>query len=226
MTPDHFYFVNSGSRVHERFSIQSQLLSFGIDCRRHPVTSRRSFNPRFKNKDNNRSVDESDYLSYYYYENVAIALLLRKLRNLNFESIAIFGDDVILHPNFSDILYGLEPPDDWGIFFLGFNHQAKPIIVNCSIVCATDGEAPLAIIVRKKAIKTIMRCLRVERLTMKESGVATRSFSTAARQSFPCYSCFPDIAHRFPDNNPSSFSATEIHDNEAQLIARKTIPIA
>jgi GR25 family glycosyltransferase involved in LPS biosynthesis len=56
-------------------------------------------------------------------------LAIRKAKLRGAAAVFIFEDDVVFHSDWRERLAEIELPDDWGIFYLGCQHQARPKVL-------------------------------------------------------------------------------------------------
>jgi hypothetical protein len=64
-----------------------------------------------------------------YAHAITTRLAIRKARQRQASAVFLFEDDVVFHPDWRDRLAQIELPEDWGIFYLGCQHQARPEVV-------------------------------------------------------------------------------------------------
>ncbi len=75
-------------------------------------------------------------------------MMLRHAKHMKWQSVLIFEDDVVLHPNFRRMAECIALPDDWGIFFYGCVHMSRPEIVSPGLVKVTRAHTTHAYAVR------------------------------------------------------------------------------
>jgi len=121
-------------------------------------------------------------------------LAIRQARQHGAEAVLLLEDDVILHPNFSSLLAGIELPDDWGIFFLGCQHFEDPIPCAPGIVRVKHAVDTHAVAIRKPYYNRVIEALNVHGKPTPNHPLASDRFLAALQSEIPSYACFPNLA--------------------------------
>lgn len=69
-----------------------------------------------------------------YAHSLSTRLIIRRAMQLNASAVFIFEDDVILAEGWRDRLAEIKLPADWGMFYLGCQHQVRPDVVAPGLV--------------------------------------------------------------------------------------------
>jgi Core-2/I-Branching enzyme len=132
--------------------------------------------------------------------------LLRKARNQGSNVLFFFEDDVVLHKNWSDVLWNITLPEDWGVFFLGCQHLERPVVAGLGLVKASYPVDHHAIGIRAEYFDRIMRTWRVGNGKAGHEGTATELERTNSdvelarlAKEIPMYACYPNIAWQRKD---------------------------
>lgn len=210
------YLINLGRRSDRRGEAEWQLATSGVTAERFPaVDSRFVANmalERRKTPDQHADskhtsqvpVPSKDILpvaSVRGYESAgryALALTQRlairqaKLRKA--EAVLLLEDDVVLHPNFCELIHGFELPDDWGIFFLGCQHAEEPIPCAPGIVRVTHAYDTHAVAIRSRYFDRVIEALDAHGKPTPDHPLASDRFLAALQSEVPTYACFPNLA--------------------------------
>lgn len=109
-------------------------------------------------------------------------------------SVLLFEDDVILHPNFEQLISTVELPEDWGIFYLGCTHCTPPAWAGSRVVKATYAVDTHAIAIHSRYFDKILEVL--DRHGKPDLGVplASDQFIATLHSLIPAYACYPNLA--------------------------------
>lgn len=134
-----------------------------------------------------------------YARALSLRLLLREARRERAAAVLVFSDEVMFHPNFSALVAGAEPPDDWQLFHLGHTWlDETPEPVAAGIARVREGTGFHAFAVRAGIYQTIMRAMD----RRKESVPLTvEEVLSAVQRSLRAYGCFPNLAWRDADGH-------------------------
>lgn len=118
--------------------------------------------------------------------------IVEKSRNLGFERVAIFEDDVAFEAGAFDALYRFEPPEDWELMYLGANHREEPEDIGGGLVRLKKSFATHAYVIRDSVYDFILE-------NALESGVSFDRFLAENVHPMGRSYCFrPSIAYQKP----------------------------
>lgn len=124
-------------------------------------------------------------------------LVLREGWRSGAEAVMVFEDDLILHPQFRELLEALSIPEDWGIFYFGCKHFKEPDVIQAGVVRVTGAWCMHAYAVRREWLPTVLRELRG-----CQSGTGGRSECdialTRLAGRIPTYAAYPNLAWQSP----------------------------
>jgi hypothetical protein len=204
--------INLGRREDRRLKTEFHLAEAGVTARRFPAADARGKLKRLRSgtRTGNGTNDlrepkpllgdgsEVEVRGYASAGRYALALTqrlaLREAARRGAPSVLLFEDDVVFHPNFRELIGGVELPDDWGIFYLGCSHSRRPQWAGNRVVRLQYAVDTHAVAVRAPYYKHVMEML--DRHGKPDLGVAKASdqFLALLHQDIPSYACFPNLA--------------------------------
>ena len=200
------YWINLGRRNDRRVDTEWKLETAGVDAQRFPAVDARHV-PMMALEKKKRSLANKPPAgtrkkTIRGYENegrYALALTqrmaIRQAKLQKADAVAIFEDDVTLHPNFLPLLEAMELPDDWGIFYFGCAHYGyPPNPAGPGIVQTTYGIDTHAFAVRAPYYDQVIAALDAHGKPTPEHPLASDRFLAALHHEIPAYSCFPNLA--------------------------------
>ncbi len=136
-----------------------------------------------------------------YAHAVTCRMILRRAWMTGAEAVFLFEDDVVLAPDWRERLAGVELPEDWGIFYLGCQHQVRPEVIQTATPEAGHGLVRVrgaldthAWGVRRPWFKTVMRALEGREIKASRVNPAADVFLARLHEQVPAYAVFPNLA--------------------------------
>lgn len=186
------FIINLGRRSDRLHETEAQLAEAGLWAERFPA-----YDARTKASKQTQSTSAA-IRGYETAGRYALALTqraaIREAKRRKAPNVLIFEDDVILHPNFNQLVSSIKLPKDWGIFYFGCTHVSRPEwseprIVKCSYAVDTH-----AVAISAKYYDVVLSML--DRHGKQDLGVAQASdqFLALLHKSIPSYAIHPNLA--------------------------------
>ncbi|MGY8649110.1 MAG: hypothetical protein ACKVLL_17355, partial [Verrucomicrobiales bacterium] len=144
------FYINLGRREDRRTELEWHLHQVGVTAKRFPA------------------IDSRFCRSERGYENkgryalaLTIRLAIRKAKQEKAPSLLLFEDDVILHPNFNELIKLVDLPENWEIFYLGCQHKSRPEVINCNLVKVRKALDSHAWAIHERAYDKVMAAMDV-----------------------------------------------------------------
>lgn len=179
------FLVNLGRRQDRRETALQQLALHDIAVERLPAV-------------NSRHVRKA--CGYADAELYALALTnrlgIREARRRGAEAVFFFEDDVVLHPLLREMLATIDLPEEWGIFYLGGQHQSAPQPVGHRLVRCRWTADTHAFAVHRRCYDEVMR-------TLGNPSATGHGYSDQVLASLqariPSYAAYPNLAWQAED---------------------------
>jgi len=206
------YWINLGRRSDRRGETEFRFELAGITVKRFPAVDARFIRNMALERDKHLPVIEDSEQTAVQdsvqpaepvrgYESAgryALALTqrlaIRQAMLSGAEAVLLFEDDVILHPNFRNLVSQIELPDDWGILFLGCQHFEEPIPDCPGVVRVTHAVDTHAVAIRRPYYRRVIEALNAHGKPTPNHPLASDRFLAALRWEIPTYACFPNLA--------------------------------
>ncbi|MFC7339387.1 glycosyltransferase family 25 protein [Haloferula chungangensis] len=121
-------------------------------------------------------------------------LIIRHALLSGAESVFIFEDDIVLHPNFHQLLEQIDLPDDWGMLFLGGQHAIPPIGVSKGLVRCKHTVDNHAFGVRRPYFRQLLSALHPGPLEQTRERLSSDRQIAQLQANIPTYAAFPNLA--------------------------------
>jgi hypothetical protein len=136
-----------------------------------------------------------------YAHALSTRLAIRRAKLRGAEAVFIFEDDVVLHPDWRMRLTEIELPSDWGIFYLGCQHQARPTVVKGVAGCAIRGLVKVtealdthAWGVRAEYFDAVLALLRGSKSRLYGKIPPADVWLALSEHKIPMYAAYPNLA--------------------------------
>ena len=184
------YYINLGRREDRRTELEFHLDQIGVTAQRFPaIDSRFCRNPRgYESKGR-------------YALALTIRLAIRKAKQQKAPALLLLEDDAILHPNFRELISRLDLPNDWGIFYLGCQHTARPLPHRDGLVKVTRALDSHAWAIHESAYDEVMAAMDAFHKPTALHALASDQFVAALHQKIPTYACYPNLAWQSVDKS-------------------------
>ena len=184
MFPDRAY-INLGVREDRRHETEHQFQAQGFAVQRFPAV--RGHKARKKRNHGNGNK---------YACRLSHRIIIRQARLKGLDDIMIYEDDLVLAPNYREMIERFPPPDDWGVLFMGCAHLqppelAAPLWARLKYVWGMQ-----AYVVREKHYNTILNALWKKTPPGVQRG--TDATFSSLSQSIPMYAAYPPLAWQRP----------------------------
>jgi len=132
------YCINLDRRPEKWRTVQHEFYTHGLQVERMPGVDGNDFRIQYPCSPGNNGCTLSHLQC------------IERAKFLGFETIMILEDDVILHPDFNNLLYGAmdELPENWQLVYLGGTHREVPVKVSEHIYRVTKTLCVHAYIIR------------------------------------------------------------------------------
>lgn len=121
-------------------------------------------------------------------------LIIRQAAKEKVSAVFIFEDDVVLRFNFAQILDQIELPPDWGMFYLGCQHQERPEVVSEGLVRVKGALDTHAWGVRDTHFARVAKALSRKERAEDAVHPATDVVLARLQSEIPTYGTFPNLA--------------------------------
>jgi hypothetical protein len=123
-------------------------------------------------------------------------LAIRRARMRGAEAVLLLEDDVIFHPNLRALLEMVEPPEDWGIFYLGCGLIESPEPAAPGILRVGAGQTAdtHAVAIHSRYFDQVIEGLDAFNKPDPGFPLASDRFLAALHEEIPSYACFPNLA--------------------------------
>lgn len=136
-----------------------------------------------------------------YAHAITTRLAIRKARMKGASAVFIFEDDVVLHPEWRERVAEMELPEDWGIFYLGCQHQARPEVVRNAegvavrgLVRVTEALDTHAWGIRAEYFPEGLRLLRGRKSKFYSKLPPADVWLAMSGHGIPMYAAYPNLA--------------------------------
>jgi hypothetical protein len=182
------FWINLGRREDRRIRMEAVLADAGVTAERLPAVDAR----RCK-------VKQGMVRGYESAGRYALALTqrlaIREAKRRGVPAVLLFEDDVVLHPNFRALAEMVELPEDWGIFYFGCAHHAKPEWAGMRVVRCKYAVDTHAVAVKAEYYDRVMQMLdRYGKEDLPEVAKASDQFLAILHREIPSYACYPNLA--------------------------------
>lgn len=182
-TFSHRFYLNLGRREDRRFDVEDRLADCGIPVQRFAATDARWVRRT---------------RGYRTTAKYACAMTkrraLRAALHAGADAVFLFEDDVVLHERLVELLDHIELPDDWGIFFLGCQHNLPPTAVSKGLVRCAHAVDNHAFGVRREYIQTLISALAPRSKSNPDANYSSDRRIAWLQSEIPSYAAFPNLA--------------------------------
>jgi GR25 family glycosyltransferase involved in LPS biosynthesis len=129
---------------------------------------------------------------------LAVREIMWRAKKLAVPGVLIFEDDVVLHPEFSERITGLEKPGYWGVLYFGTRHRQRPEVVMPGWVKPRATWGAHAIGVHRDFFELFARTCSGRRGDRRRPAMPIDDALSALRGHMPAYAVWPNIAWQGP----------------------------
>lgn len=136
-----------------------------------------------------------------YAHALSTRLAIRKAKLRGSEAVFIFEDDVVFHLDWRERLSEIELPQDWGIFYLGCQHQARPAVVRNAagevirgVVKVTEALDTHAWGIKAEYFNEVLRLLRGRKSRLYGKLPPADVWLALSDHKIPMYAAYPNLA--------------------------------
>lgn len=211
------YYFNLGRREDRRAELEWNLDQVGLTVERFPAVDARFVR-------NSRGYPNKGR----YALALTIRMAIRKAKQQKAKTLLLFEDDVIIHPNFLELMSQIELPTDWGIFYLGCQHVGQPTPYSEGVVRVTRALDAHAWAIHESAFNDVMHAMDSTRYPEDHYAIASDQYVADLQDRIPTYSCFPNLAWQSCDESDltgtvySLYGKTGAQTIRPQLLDRLT----
>lgn len=165
------YYLNLGRREDRRVEMEWLLEQTGVTVERFPAVDARFVR-------NPRGYDEKGR----YALALTIRLAIRRAKQKRAKALLLFEDDGVLHPNFLELVEGIELPEDWGIFYFGCQHRQRPEPYSDGVVRVKKALDSHDWAIHESAYDEVMRAMDAARHPLPHHPLASDQFVVALQE--------------------------------------------
>lgn len=136
-----------------------------------------------------------------YAHSLSTRMMVRRAAAQKAETLFIFEDDVVFHPDLEARLAAIELPDDWGIFYLGCQHHERPVPISRGLVRATAPLDTHAWGIRASYYQEVRRVLAGRCWPKGDHIPASDVLLAELVRRIPAYAAYPNLAWQHEDQS-------------------------
>ena len=176
-------YLNLGHREDRRTEVEFEFMKHGLLVRRQPalkaawLTEARGYESKPR-----------------YGCALTQCMALRRARQAGAAAVLLFEDDCVLHPEFRRLAEQLTLPDDWGIFYFGCQHRARPVPLGNGLVRVVKALDTHAFAVRAPYYARVIKAMRGLGKGSPVRKVASDMELAALHAEIPTYAAWPNLA--------------------------------
>lgn len=135
------------------------------------------------------------------------------------ECVVLLEDDIVIHPQFHELLAKITLPNDWEIFYFGVHHVRPGRFVGSNLVRVTEGLETHAMAIHSSAYSLVLDSLYKEYAYGKQSDQRI----TELHRTRPCYASHPNLI--WQSNSPTDLqykTGTKYNPDGSQKLRQQT----
>ena len=132
---------------------------------------------------------------------LTLRMALREALRRGAPGVLLLGDDVMFHPNFQALVKTVELPEDWGIFYLGSSHRARPVWAGSRVVRCMRAAQPHGVAIRASHFRRVIEALGCLRRRGEAPAEGWGDVLEDLQCEIPTYSACPNLVWADPELN-------------------------
>jgi GR25 family glycosyltransferase involved in LPS biosynthesis len=207
------FYLNLGQREDRRTELEWHLDQVGVTATRFPAIDARFY------KKKSAYHDPTPYAKALTHR-----LAIRRARQEGHEAVLLLEDDVVLHPNFLDLINQTELPDDWGVLHLGCHHITRPEWAGTRILRVDQARDTHAWAIHQRSYDAVLTILSGIGRGPRSRTITLEKALSKIHSTIPSYACYPNLAwpsNRFTEpkiKNEASYGNTGTQHDDAQVL--------